>query len=51
MHSGSRIIAMSENLVEATRGQLGMTKTALTQACAVQPSVVASLVQDCDIET
>ena len=32
MDSGSGIIAVSEGLIEALRGQPGMTQTALTQA-------------------
>ena len=51
MDSGSRITAMSEELVQALRGQPGMTQTALTQAFVGHACVVTSLGQECDIET
>ena len=51
MDSGSGITAMSEELVEALRGQPGMTGTALTQACVGHTRVVTSLGQECVFET
>ena len=51
MDSGSGITAMSEEPVETLRGQPGITPTALTQAFVGHPRVVASLGQECDIET
>ena len=42
---------MSEELVEALRGQPGMTQTALTQAFVGHARAVTSLGQECDIET
>ena len=51
MDSGSGITAMSEEPVETLRGQPGMTPTALTQAFIGHARVVASLGQECDIET
>ena len=50
MDSGSGITAMSEELVQALRGQLRMTQTALTQALVGHVRVVTSLGQECDIE-
>ena len=50
MDPGSGIAAMSENLVEALRGQPGMTQTALTQASVGYARVVASLGQEYGIE-
>ena len=49
--SGSRITAMSEELVEALQRQLGMMQTALTQAFVGHARVVTSLDQECDIVT
>ena len=49
--SGSSITAMSEELVQALRGQVGMTQTALTQALVGHARVVTSLGQECDVET
>ena len=49
--SGSSITAMSEELVQALRGQPGMTQTASTQAFVAHARVVTSLGQECDIET
>ena len=51
MDSGSSITAMSEELVQALRGQSGMTQTALMQAFVWHARVVTSLGQECDIET
>ena len=51
MDSGSSITAMSEELVQALRGQVGMTQTALTQAFVGHTRVVTSLGQERDIET
>ena len=51
MDSGSGITAISEELVEALRKQPGMTQTALTQAFVGHVLVVASLGQECNIET
>ena len=42
---------MSEEVVQALRGQPGVTQTALTQAFVGHARVVTSLGQDCDIET
>ena len=49
--SRSDSTAMSEELVQALQGQLGMTQTALTQAFVGNVSVVTSLSQECDVET
>ena len=51
MDSGSSITAMSEELVQALRGQPGMTQTALTQAFVGHTRVVTLLGQECHIET
>ena len=51
MDSSSSITAMSEELVQALRGQVWMTQTALTQAFVGHARVVTSLDQECDIET
>ena len=51
MDSGSSITAMSEELTQALRGQLGMTQTALTHASVGHARVVTSFGQECDIET
>ena len=51
MDSGSSITAMSEELVQALRGQPGMTQTALTQAFVGHARVVTLLGQECDIQT
>ena len=51
MDSGSTITAMSKELVQALRGQPGMTKTTVTQAFVGPARVVTSLGQECDIET
>ena len=51
MDSGSSITTRWEELVEALRGQPGMTQTALTQAFVWHARVVTSLGQQCDIET
>ena len=49
MDSGSSITAMPEELVQALRGQAGMTQTALTQAFVEHARVATSLGQECDI--
>ena len=51
MDSGSSITAMSEELVQALRGQPGTTQTALTQAFVGHARVVTSLDQECDTGT
>ena len=51
MDSGSRITAMSEELVETLRRQPGMMQTALTHAFVGHTRVVTSLSQECDIVT
>eukprot|EP00904_Undaria_pinnatifida_P005886 jgi/Undpi1/2427/HiC_scaffold_13.g05808.m1 len=51
MDFGSSITAMSEELVQALRGQVGMAQTALTQAFVGHARVVTLLGQECDIET
>ena len=51
MNSGSSITAISEELVQALRGQVGKTHTALTQAFVGHARVVTSLGRACDIET
>ena len=51
MDSGSSITAMSEELVQALRGQVGMPQTALRQAFVGDARVVTPLGQECDIET
>ena len=51
MDSGSRITAMSEELVEALRRQPGMMQTALTRAFIEHARVMTSLGQECDIVT
>ena len=51
MYSDSGITAMSEEAVEAMRGQPGMTLTALMQAFVGHARVLTSLGQECDIET
>ena len=51
MDSGSSITAMSEELVQALRGQVAKTHTALTQAFVRHALVVISLGQECDIDT
>ena len=51
MESGSSITAMSEELVQALRGQVGMAQTALTQAFVGHARVVSLLGQECNIET
>ena len=49
--SGSGIAEMSEELVEALRGQSGMTQTESTQEPVGHTRVVTSLDQKCDIES
>ena len=51
MDSSSSVTAMSEELVQALRGQVGMAQTALTQAFVGHARVVTLLGQGCDIET
>ena len=51
MDSGSSVTAMSEELAQALRGQVGITQTALTQAFVGHARGVRSLGQECDIET
>ena len=51
MDSGSSIAAMSDELVQALRGQVGMAQTALTQAFVGHARVVTLLGQECDIQT
>ena len=51
MDTGSEITAMSQELLEALRRQLGMMQTALTQAFVGNACVVTSLGQECDIVT
>ena len=51
MDSGSSITAMSEELVQALRGEPWMTQTVLTQAFVGHARVVTSLGEECDIET
>ena len=48
--SGLGITAISEELVEALQGQLGMTQTALTQTFVGHARVVTSFGQECDNE-
>ena len=49
--SGSGITAISEELVEALQGQLGMAQIAVTQAFVWDVRMVTSLGQECDVET
>ena len=49
MDSGSSIIAMSEELVQALRRQPRMMQTALTQAFVGHARVVTSFGEECDI--
>ena len=49
LDSGLNITAMSEELVQALRGQPGMIQAALTQVFVGHARVVTSLGQDCDI--
>ena len=51
MDSSSSITAMSEELVQALRGQVGMAQTALTQTFVGHARVVTLLGQECDIAT
>ena len=51
MDSGSSITAMSEELVQALLGQVGMAQTALTQVFVGHARVVTLLGQECDSET
>ena len=51
MSSGSGISEMSEDVVEAAWGHLGLAQTAKTHAGVGQPRVVTSLIQQCDTET
>ena len=51
MSSGPGITAMSHELVEAMRGQSGLTQTALKQAFVGHEPVVTYSGQECDIET
>ena len=51
MDSGPSITAMSEELVQALREQVGMANTALTQAFVGHARVVTLLGQECDVET
>ena len=51
MDSGSSITTMSEELVQALRGQVGMAQTALTQAFVGHSRAVTSLGQERYIET
>ena len=51
MASRSSITAMSEELVQALREQVGMTQIALRQTFVGHARVVTSLGQECDIET
>ena len=51
MNSASGVTAISEELAEALRGQPGIAYTALTQAFVAHARVVASMGQECNIET
>ena len=51
LESGSGIIAMSEEVVEALQRQKVKTQTALTQSFVGHARVVTSLGQECDIVT